>query len=133
MLRINESIKKNISSLLLREIEDPRIRNNFVTITRVDTAKDLKEAKVYFSCLEEDRKEEVLAGLKCSKGVIFSMLRKMLTIRYTPNLTFYFDKQLMETNRVLEQIHKLNIPKLEESIDNNIDNNINDIESNTDR
>ncbi|MEI0580723.1 30S ribosome-binding factor RbfA [Brachyspira pilosicoli] len=109
ILRVNENIKQILSTILLREIEDPRIKNNLVTITRIDTAKDLKEAKVYFVCLDSSKQNEVLNGLNSAKGVIFSYLRKQLTIRYVPNLTFYYDKTLMETNKVLSEIRNLDI------------------------
>ncbi|WP_347292653.1 30S ribosome-binding factor RbfA [uncultured Brachyspira sp.] len=109
ILRVNENIKQILSTILLREIEDPRIKNNLVTITRIDTAKDLKEAKVYFVCLDSSKQNEVLNGLNSAKGVIFSYLRKQLTIRYVPNLTFYYDKTLMETNKVLSEIRSLDI------------------------
>ncbi|TXJ46308.1 30S ribosome-binding factor RbfA [Brachyspira pilosicoli] len=109
ILRVNENIKQILSTILLREIEDPRIKNNLVTITRIDTAKDLKEAKVYFVCLDSSKQNEVLSGLNSAKGVIFSYLRKQLTIRYVPNLTFYYDKTLMETNKVLSDIRNLDI------------------------
>ena len=109
ILRVNENIKQILSTILLREIEDPRIKNNLVTITRIDTAKDLKEAKVYFVCLDPSKQNEVLNGLNSAKGVIFSYLRKQFTIRYVPNLTFYYDKTLMETNKVLSEIRSLDI------------------------
>ena len=95
--------------IIMREIEDPRIKNNLVAITRVDTAKDLKNAKIYFVCLNEDKQNEVLNGLNSAKGVIFSYLKKQLTIRYVPNMTFHYDKNLIETNKVLTDIKKLNI------------------------
>ena len=62
ILRVNENIKQTLSMIIMREIEDPRIKNNLVTITKVDTAKDLKNAKVYFVCLNEDKQNEVLNG-----------------------------------------------------------------------
>lgn len=111
ILRINESIKQALSAILLREIEDPRIKNNLVTISDVDTSKDLKEAKVYFVCLYPNKQDEVISGLNSAKGVIFSYLKKQLKIRYVPNLTFYYDKKLIEVNKVLTNIRNLNIPE----------------------
>lgn len=111
ILRVNENIKQTLSMIIMREIEDPRIKNNLVTITKVDTAKDLKNAKVYFVCLHEDKQNEVLSGLNSAKGVIFSYLKKQLTIRYVPNLTFHYDKNLIETNKVLTDIKNLDIPE----------------------
>ncbi len=109
ILRVNENIKQTLSMIIMREIEDPRIKNNLVAITRVDTAKYLKNAKIYFVCLNEDKQNEVLNGLNSAKGVIFSYLKKQLTIRYVPNMTFHYDKNLIETNKVLTDIKKLNI------------------------
>ena len=111
ILRVNENIKQTLSMIIMREIEDPRIKNNLVTITKVDTAKDLKNAKVYFVCLHEDKQNEVLNRLNSAKGVIFSYLKKQLTIRYVPNLTFHYDKNLIETNKVLTDIKNLDIPE----------------------
>lgn len=109
IFRINENIKQLLSSIIFKEIEDPRIKNNLITITKVDIDKDLKNAKVFFVCLKEDKKDEVLSGLNSAKGVIFSYLKKSLKIRYVPNLTFHYDKTLIETNKVLTNIRNLNI------------------------
>ena len=62
-----------------------------------------------FVCLNEDKKDEVLSGLNSAKGVIFSYLKKSLKVRYVPNLTFHYDKTLIETNKVLTNIRNLNI------------------------
>ena len=109
IFRINENIKQLLSAIIFKEIEDPRIKNNLITITKVDTDKDLKNAKVFFVCLNEDKKDEVLSGLNSAKGVIFSYLKKSLKVRYVPNLTFHYDKTLIETNKVLTNIRNLNI------------------------
>ena len=55
------------------------------------------------------KKNEVLSGLNSAKGVIFSYLKKSLKVRYVPNLTFHYDKTLIETNKVLTNIRNLNI------------------------
>lgn len=58
ILRVNENIKQTLSLIIMREIEDPRIKNNLVTITKVDTAKDLEKClKFYFVCLNEDKEK----------------------------------------------------------------------------
>ena len=40
--RVNQLIKEEVSMLLQRELKDPRL--GFVTVTEVDTAKDLRNA-----------------------------------------------------------------------------------------
>ena len=109
IFRINENIKQLLSAIIFKEIEDPRIKNNLITITIVDSIIDLLYFKVFFVCLNEVKKDEVLSGLNSAKGVIFSYLKKSLKVRYVPNLTFHYDKTLIETNKVLTNIRNLNI------------------------
>ena len=45
--RVNQLIKEEISTLLQRELKDPRL--GFVTVTEVETSKDLRVAKVFVS------------------------------------------------------------------------------------
>ena len=111
IFRVNENIKQILSTIIFKEIEDPRIKNNLITITKVDCEKDFKNAKVYFVCLHEDKKDEVLSGLNSTRGVIFSYLKKSLKIKYVPNLIFNYDKTLIETNKVLANIRNLNMNK----------------------
>ena len=48
--RINDALAQE-TALALRDVRDPRIVSNMVSITRADVTKDLKIAKVYFSCM----------------------------------------------------------------------------------
>ena len=48
--RINGVLREEISQLLSRQIKDPRL-NAVVTITQVDTASDLRTARVFLSVL----------------------------------------------------------------------------------
>ncbi len=45
--RVGESIKKEVSDLLQKDIKDPRV--GFVTVTDVEVSGDLRHAKVYVS------------------------------------------------------------------------------------
>src|SRR5262249_32400431 len=47
--RVNQLIKEEVSMLLQRELKDPRL--GFVTVTEVDTSKDLRQAKIFVSVL----------------------------------------------------------------------------------
>ncbi len=105
----------------MKEIEDPRIKNNLVTITKVDTTKDLKHAKIYFTCLDETKKDEVLKGFMNCKGVIFSRLKKTLKIRYVPDMSFLYDSKLIEADKVLQIIHDLDIKKEDNNSANKTD------------
>lgn len=109
MERINELIKKEMSLVIFKEIDDPRIKNNMITITRVDTAKDLSHAKVYFVCLNKEKQKEVIQALNACKGLFVSILKKRLTIRYIPAFAFLYDQMIEETNQVLDKIRNIEI------------------------
>ena len=49
--RVNESIRRDLSSLISEEINDPWIRSHLCSITRVDTSKNLRVAQVYVSIM----------------------------------------------------------------------------------
>lgn len=62
--RINEEVKKEVSSIIHNDIKDPRL-SAMVSVTDVNVTKDLKYAKVYVSIFgNEKAKEESLQALK---------------------------------------------------------------------
>jgi ribosome-binding factor A len=91
--RVNQLVKEEISLLLQRELKDPRL--GFVTVTEVDTAKDLRVAKVYVSVLgSEDQWKASLGALESAKGFIRNWLREHLDLRVTPVLEFRADHSM---------------------------------------
>ena len=65
--RVNQLIKEEISTLLQRELKDPRL--GFVTVTEVETAKDLRVAKVFVSVLGDERQWAAsLAGARPARA-----------------------------------------------------------------
>ena len=90
MRRVNEVIREVIGEAIASELEDPRI--GFVTVTSVDTAPDLRSARVYVSVLgDEDERERTLAALRSSHGLLQSRIAAEMRIKYTPTLSFHYD------------------------------------------
>ena len=87
--RINAGVT-NVLGEILRNVKDPRIQNDFVTINSAEVSKDLKWAKVYFGCIEGDPKE-IAEGLKSASGFMRRELAERLNLRITPALTFIHD------------------------------------------
>jgi len=50
--RVNQLLKEEISTLLQRELKDPRL--GFVSVTEVEASQDLRTAKVFVSVLGDD-------------------------------------------------------------------------------
>ena len=97
--RVNQLIKEEISSVLQRQIKDPRL--GFVTVTRVELANDLGYAKVHVGVLgsEKDR-EKSLVALRSAAGFIRRELGRRLRVHHTPEIDFRYDKGLDATDRV---------------------------------
>ena len=97
--RVNQLIKEEVSTLLQRELKDPRL--GFVTVTEVDTAKDLRQAKVFVSVLGGDEQWKAsIAALTSARGFIRNWLRQHLDLRVTPELVFRPDRSMEHAARI---------------------------------
>jgi ribosome-binding factor A len=105
--RIEEQMRIELSEILEREVQDPRVR--LVTVTHVKVSPDLRHARVFVSSLGglEERKK-VLQGLKSAAGYARRSLGQRLHhLRRIPELTFDYDDMLekeMRIEQLLEQI-----------------------------
>jgi ribosome-binding factor A len=104
MRRINEVLREVIGAAIVSDLSDPRI--GFVTVTSVETSPDLRTAKVFVSVLgDEEAREETLAGLRASHGVIQSRIAAETHMKRTPKLTFRYDDTVetgMRISRLLD-------------------------------
>ena len=104
--RVNQVIKEEISLVLQRELKDPRL--GFITVTEVDTATDLRVAKVFVSVLGDEAKwASSLAALKSARGFIRHWLRDHLDLRVTPELDFRPDRSMAHAARIQELLKRL--------------------------
>lgn len=104
--RIENIIKKEISSMLLSEVKDERLK--YVTITNVNLTNDLSIATVYYTVLgEKDQIAETSDSLLEAKGFIKGLLSKRLDIRKIPDLRFKYDESFEHGNRIEEILKNL--------------------------
>jgi ribosome-binding factor A len=97
--RVNQLIKEEISTLLQRELKDPRL--GFVTVTEVETAKDLRAAKVFVSVLGDEKQWAAsLAALASARGFVRNWLRQHLDLRVTPEIDFRADHSMEHAARI---------------------------------
>ena len=102
---MNEAVRKVLSDAL-PTLKDPRI--GFVTVTGVDTTKDLSQATVFVSVLgDENAQARTLEGLQSAHGVLQSQLAKELGTRRTPVLTFEYDPAIERGVRLTKMIDEL--------------------------
>jgi ribosome-binding factor A len=90
LLKVNESIKEALSAAIGGELNDPRI--GFVTVTGVETTRDLRHARVFVSVLGKAREREAtLAGLRASQGYLQARVAEAVRMKRTPQLEFVYD------------------------------------------
>ena len=105
--RLNHAFQEQISIILMREIKDENIK--FVTITGVETTSDLSFSKIYYTVLNESKKQETEEALKKAAPFIRTKLAERVDIRHTPELKFIFDNSISYGNhieKIIEEIHE---------------------------
>lgn len=105
MRRINEVLREVIGSAISADLSDPRI--GFVTVTSVETSPDLRTARVHISVLgNEDERQDTLAALQSSHGVLQSKIAAETRMKRTPSLSFHYDETVergMRISRILDE------------------------------
>ena len=107
--RINEEIMRELSTAI-RGLKDPRVQQ-MLSITAVDTASDLRTAKVYVSVFDKEKSREVLKGLKSAGGYLRRHIGSALQLRYTPELIFIEEHSIEHGTRIFDILSTLDIPE----------------------
>ncbi|MEN8192157.1 MAG: 30S ribosome-binding factor RbfA [Bacteroidota bacterium] len=106
--KIAELIKEEISLVFLYKIQDPAL--GMLTVTSVKLTPDLKNAKIYISIFEKDKRDEKIEKLNEIKGYIKSQLASKINhLRNIPDLDFYIDDTLDYVEKIediFKKIHK---------------------------
>jgi ribosome-binding factor A len=104
--RVNQLIKEEVSMLLQRELKDPRL--GFVTVTGVETSRDLRTAKVFVSVLGgEEQWASSLSALTSARGFVRNWLRQHLDLRVTPEIVFRADHSMEHAARIQHLLKQL--------------------------
>ncbi len=105
--RLNHLIQQEISIILMEEVRDEDLK--FVTITGCDTSSDYSYCKVYFTVLDEEKREVILEALDGASSFIRSKLAERIDIRHTPELKFIYDTSIEygeHIERIIDKIHE---------------------------
>ena len=103
--RLNNTFLEKISEIIHRDVKDEIIKS--VTITEVRITNDLSYAKVYFTSMDDDKKQVKLALDKAS-GFIRSELCEKIEIRKMPELNFVYDESFDYGNKIESIIKRIN-------------------------
>ena len=102
--RVADQMKEEIADILSRKIKDPRI--GFVTVTDVEVADDLRNAKVFVSIYGGD-KNSTLKGLESASAFIRTELGKRMRLKFLPEIIFRFDATAERGAHIMELLHDI--------------------------
>jgi ribosome-binding factor A len=105
MRRVDEAMREVLSGAITSELKDPRV--GLVTVTSVDTAPDLRHARVYVSVLGTDSvRRRSLDGLQSAHGYLQRRVADELHLKHTPTLDFIYDDTLDRAQRIDELLER---------------------------
>ena len=103
--KIGSMFTREISRIILEEVKDPNIK--FVTLTGCDVTNDLSYAKVYFTCLNRDKKEETEKALNKAANYIEIELSKSIEIRKMPQISFHYDTSIEYGENIEKKLQEI--------------------------
>ena len=103
--RLDELLREEISSVITREVDDPRI--GFLTITDVEVSPDLAHANVWVSVIgSTEEKKQTLRALAHAMPFVRQRLGK-LRLKRIPNLHVREDETAARGTRILHILDEL--------------------------
>ena len=92
--RVAQAVNRQLALILRNEVNDPRLQA--LTITEVDVTKDLRQAKIYVTSLNDDQVDidGVMGALDRANGFIRRALAAVIDLRHCPSLIFVYDNSI---------------------------------------
>jgi ribosome-binding factor A len=110
VVRVEQLLKEELSTVLQQELKDPRI--GFVTVTRVKVSADLGHAKVFISVMgDTEAKERTMSGAASAAGYIQRVLGSRIKMRSLPRIEFCLDDSVDQGFRIIEILNKIDAEK----------------------
>ena len=106
--RVNEIIRRELATTMFRLAPRAGLDPGRVTVTHVETAVDLRTAKVLVSVLGSPEEQQAgLTALRRLRTEFQEALTDNVVLRYTPHLHFVLDRSVERGDRVLEILGKM--------------------------
>ncbi len=105
MEKVNKELRKQIMAIIQKEIDDPAL--DFLSITRVETTKDLQESKVYYSLLDENKYIHAKDVFDKMRGTLRRILGKKVRLKVLPQLNFIPDNSIKYSVDIYQKIEEL--------------------------
>src|SRR5215813_1228376 len=105
--RIEEQLRMELSEIIEREIQDPRI--GLTTVTAVKVSPDLRHARIFVTVLgDAAQRKKALDGLRSATSFVRRSLSKRLHhMRRIPELSFDYDETVEKGIRIEELLDQI--------------------------
>ncbi len=103
--KINQLLRREISQILLREMEF--FPGTLVTVTRAEATVDFYRAKIYISVIPEEQSSKILRILNREIYHLQQVLNKRLKIKIIPRIEFVKEEKTSQAGQIEEILEKL--------------------------
>lgn len=124
--KVNSQLRDVIAEVIRNKVGNLNLQKELITVSGVETSKDILHAKVYISIYTDDEalKEKTFHALQSARGFIQVQASKQLSMRYFPELLFRIDDSLKRYARIDSILHSISEEQKEresqiEEIDDN--------------
>jgi ribosome-binding factor A len=113
--RIDELLRQEIGEIFRRDVDDPRI--GFATITDVETAPDLRHARMSVSVIgQPEERKATLAAMGRAMPFVRHELGKRLRLKRIPEFHLELDDTVERGTRVLQLLNELEEGRVSDDI-----------------
>lgn len=103
ILKVNELIKQQVGQVLQKEAP---FKDALITVSQVETAKDLRNSRIYLSVFPFKNGEKIVKNLNERAGFLQSKLYQKLFMKPLPHLRFVLDNS-QEKIKEIENLMKI--------------------------
>ena len=108
MTRVNELIKRALAEDFYRELATEDFDLAQISVARVQTSSDLRDAYVYVSIFgHHEERDAIIRRLQDRHAVFQHNLSRQIKLRYTPRLWFRLDESIEQGDHILGIIAEL--------------------------
>ena len=110
--RVADQIRKELSVLIAREVQDPGI--GFLTITRVKMTPDLQQARVFYTTIADEKgRKDTAKALGRATAFLRRQIGQRLRLRSVPELQFTYDESIEQQDRIEQIIRDIQTERAE--------------------
>jgi ribosome-binding factor A len=106
--RVNSLLKKHLSKIIFQFFD---FGESLVTVTEVDTSKDIKHATVRISVYPLESKDKILKKINDDIYQIQKALNNKLEMKFVPKIRFEFDQTGKKVQEVTEALKEAEADK----------------------